>query len=90
MGPALDALDDTGIAQLSLSISKVLRKKHRAPFALKLRHPLRLFVQAYDAVVFASDAGSPSPALALNLERATKLLYVTPALLRSSGGCCNR
>lgn len=82
MEPALDSLDSASLTQLSLPTSKILHKEHRAPFALRLLHALRLFVQAQDAAVAAPDASPPSPALALNLEWATKLLHITPVLLQ--------
>lgn len=86
MGPALDSLDGVSLTQLSLSTSKVLRKEQRGPFAWQLRHPLHLFIEAHDAVLAASDASSPVPALVLILERATKLLHITLVLLQSSNG----
>lgn len=86
MGLALDALDGITLAQLSLSTSKVLRKKHRVSFALRLHHALHLFIQAHDAIVVAPDASSPPPALVFSLEYATTLLHITPPLLQSSDG----
>lgn len=83
-GLALDAL-----AQLLLSTSKVLRKKRRAPFAQRLHHAFRLFTQAHDAMVVIPDYSSPSLTPDLNLERATKFLHNTPALLQSSDGHCS-
>lgn len=74
MRPAIDALDGTTLAQLPLFMSKVLRKEHRAPFALRLRHSVRMLFQDHDIIVEASDASTRPPALALNMEWATSSL----------------
>ena len=86
----LDALDGTTLARMSLSTAKAVRQKHRMPFARSLRHALRIFCQAHNALQVASAGGPHNEALVTNLERATKLLHITPALLQSSDGCCSR
>ena len=59
------------------------------PFARCLRHALRLFRQAHNALQ-AAPADSPNTTnLVTNLERATKLLHITPALLQPSDGRCS-
>ena len=81
VGPVLDALDGMTLATNSLSTSKTIRQEHKMPFAHSLRHALRLFRQAHN-VLQAAPANSPNTAnLVTNLERATKLLHITPALL---------
>ena len=75
---------------MSLSTAKAVRQEHRMPFARSLRHALRIFCQAHSALQVA-PAGSPhNEVLVTNLERATKLLHITPALLQSSDGRCSR
>ena len=60
------------------------------PFALSLRHALRIFCQAHNALQ-VSPAGVPhNEALVTNLESATKLPHITQALLQSSDGRCSR
>lgn len=71
-------------------MSKILLHEHRIPSALRLRRVLHLFVQGHEAVVITPDASSLTLALAQILERATKLLHTTPALLPSSKGRCSR
>ena len=63
---------------------------HRMPFARSLRHALRIFCQAHNALQVAPAGGSHNEALVTNLERATKLIHITPALLQSSDGRCSR
>ena len=90
VGPMLDALDGTSLARMSLSTAKAIRQEHQMPFARSLRHALRIFCQAHNALQ-VTPAGSPhNEALVTNLERATKLLHITPALLRSSDERCSR
>ena len=60
------------------------------PFARSLRHALRVFCQAHNALQVAPAGGPHNEALVTNLERATKLLHTTPALLQSSDGRCSR
>ena len=86
----LDALDGTTLARMSLSTAKAVRQEHRMPFARSLRHALRIFCQAHNALQVAPPGGPHTEALVTNLERATKLLHITPALLQSSDGRCSR
>ena len=52
--------------------------------------PYAFFCQAHNALQVA-PAGSPNnEALVPNLERAAKILHITPALLQSSDGRCSR
>ena len=90
VGPMLDALDGTTLAGMSLSTAKAVRQEHRMPFARSLRHALRIFCQAHNALQVAPTGGPHNEALVTNLERATKLLHITPALLQSSDGRCSR
>ena len=90
MGPMLDALDGINLARMSLSTAKAIRQEHRMPFARSLRHALRIFCQAHNALQVAPAGGPYNEALVTNLERATKLLHITPALLQSSDGRCSR
>ena len=55
-----------------------------------LRHALRICCQAHNALQVAPAGGPHNEALVTNLERATKLLHITPALLQSSDGRCSR
>ena len=84
VGPMLYALDETTLARMSLSTAKAVRQEHRMPFARSLRHALRIFCQAHNALQVALAGGPHNEALVTNLERATKLLHITPALLQSS------
>ena len=86
----LDDLDGTTLARMSLSTAKAVRQEHRMPFARSLRHALRIFCQAHNALQVALAGDPHNEALVTNLERATKLLYITPALLQSSDGRCSR
>ena len=47
------------------------------------------FCQAHNALQIAPAGGAHNEALVTNLERATKLLHITPALLQSSDGRCS-
>ena len=89
VGPMLDALDGTSLATMSLSTAKAVRQEHRMSFARSLRHALRIFCRAHNALQVA-PAGPHNQAFVTNLERATKLLHITPALLQSSDGRCSR
>ena len=60
------------------------------PFARSLRHALRTFCQAHIALQVAPPGGPHNEALVTNLERATKLLHITPALLQLSDRRCSR
>ena len=90
MGSMLDALDGTTLARMFLSTAKAVGQEHRMPFARSLRHALRIFYQAHNALQVAPAGGPHNEALVTNLERATKLLHITPALVQSSDGRCNR
>ena len=86
----LDALDGATLARMSLSIAKAVRQEPRMPFARSLRHALRTFGQAHNALQVAPAGGPHNEALVTNLERATKFLHITPALPQSSNGRCSR
>ena len=86
----LDALDGTTLAKMFLSTAKAVRQKHRMPFARNLRHALRIFCQPHNALQVGPAGGPHDDALVTNLERATKLLHITLALLKSSDGRCSR
>ena len=90
VGSMLDALDGTTLARMSLSTAKAVRQEHRMLFARSLRHALCIFCQAHNALQVAPAGGPHNEALATNLERATKLLHITPALQQSSDGRCSR
>ena len=60
------------------------------PFARSLRHALRIYCQAHNALQVAPAGGPHNEALVTNLERAAKLLHITPALLQSPDGRCSR
>ena len=86
----LDALDGTALAKMSLSTAKAIRLEHRMPFDRSLRHALHIFCQAHNALQVGSAGGAHNEALVTNIDRDTKLLHTTPALLHSSGGRCSR
>ena len=88
MGPMLDALNGTTLARMSLSTAKAGRQEHRIPFARSLRHALRIFCEDHDALQVAPAGGPHNETFVTNLERATKLLRIGPALLQSSDGLC--
>ena len=90
VGPMLHALDGTTLARMSLSTAKAVRQEHRMPFTRSLRHALRIFCKARNALQVAPADGPHSEALVTNLERTTKLLHITPALLQSSDRRCNQ
>ena len=90
VGPMLHALDGATLARMSLPTAKAVQQEHRMPFARSLRHALRIFCQAHNALQVAPAGGPHNEALVTNLERATKLLHITPALLQSSDGRCSR
>ena len=50
VGPMLDALDGTTFARMSLSTAKAVLQEHRMPSARSLRHALRNFCQAHNAL----------------------------------------
>ena len=52
--------------------------------------PYVIFCQAHNALQVAPAGGLHNGPLVTNLERATKLLHITPALLQSSDGRCSR
>ena len=90
MGPMLDTLDLTTLAKMFLSTVKAVRQEHRMPFARSLRHALRIFCQAHNDLQVGPAGGPHNEALVPNLERATKLLHITPDLLQSSDGRSSR
>ena len=90
MGPMLDALDGSTLARMSLSTAKAIRQEHLMLFARSMRHALRIFCQAHNALQVAQAGDPHNEALVTNLERATKVLHITPALLQSSDGRCSR
>ena len=90
VGPMLNALDGTTLARMSLSTAKTVRQEHRRAFARSLRHALCMFCQAQNALQVAPAGGPHNEALVTNLERATKLLHITPALLQSTDRRCSR
>ena len=90
VGPMLDGQDGTALARMSLSTAKVVQPEHRMPFARSLRHALCIFCHAHSALQVAPGGGPNNEALVTNLERATKLLHITPALLESWDGPCSR
>ena len=51
--------------------------------------PTHFFCEGHNALQVAPAGGPHNEALVSNLERATKLLHITPALLQSSDGRCN-
>ena len=81
VGPALDRLDAATLTCLPFSTSKVIRQSHRRLFAVRFRHAVRLLLQAHGQCRLS--AGRQDEHLRLNVERAVKLLHVTPALLQS-------
>ena len=90
VGPMLDGLDRTTLARMSLSTAKSVRQEYRISFARDLRHALCIFCQARNALQVALAGGHYNEALVTNLERATKLLRITTALLQSTDGRCSR
>ena len=60
------------------------------PFARSLRHALRLFCQARNALQVAPAGGLNNEVLVTNLERTTKLLHITLALLQPTDERCSR
>ena len=59
-------------------------------FVRSMRHALRIFCQASNALQVVPAGGPHNEAIVTNLGRATKLLRITPALLQSSDGRCSR
>ena len=52
--------------------------------------PTDFFCQAHNALQVSPAGGPHNEALVTNLEKDTKLLHITPALLQSSDGRCSR
>ena len=67
VGPMLDALDGTTLARMSLSTAKAIWQEHRMPFARSLRHALRIFCQAHNALQVAPAGGPHNEASSLTL-----------------------
>ena len=63
---------------MSLSTANAVRQENRMPFARSLRHALRVFYQAHNALQVAPAGGHHNEALVTNLERATKFFHITP------------
>ena len=90
VGPMLGALDGTTLARMSLSTAKLVWQEHRMPCARSLRHALRFFCQAHNALQVAPAGGPHNEALVTNLEKATKFLHITPSFQQPSDGRCIR
>ena len=90
MGPMLDALEGRTLARMFFFTANVVQQEHRMPIVRSLRHALRIVCQAYNALQVASAGCPHDEALVTNLEKATKRLRITPALLQSSDGRCSR
>ena len=58
VGPMLDALVGTTLARIALSTAKAVRQEHRMSFARSLRHALRVFCQAHNALQVVSTSPS--------------------------------
>ena len=86
----LDAPDGAALAKMPLSTAKAVRQEHREAFARSLQHALRIFGQAYNAPQVAQADNPHTATLHKDLERATKLLHITPALIQSLDGRCSR
>ena len=86
----LDALDGTILARMFRSTAKAVRQKHRMPFARSMRHALSIYLSSSQCSTGSPPGGPHDEALVTNLERATKLLRTTPALLQSSDGRCSQ
>ena len=65
------------------------RQEHRAAFARSLQHALRIFCRAHNVLQVAQADNPHTATLHKDLERATKLLHITPTLLQSSDGRCS-
>ena len=88
--PTLDALDGTTLARMFRSMAKAVRQEHRMPFARSLRLALPIILSSSQCSTDSPVGGPHNEALVTNLERATKLLHITPALLQSSDGRCSQ
>ena len=69
MRPMLGALDETTRAGMSLSTAQVVRQEHRMPLARCLRHALRIFCQAHNALQVASAVVSTTRPSSLPLRQ---------------------
>ena len=90
VGPMLDALGGTTLARMFRSTAKAVRQEHRMPLARSLRHALRIFLSSSQCSTDNTVGGPHNEALVTNLQRATKLLHITPALLQLSDGRCSQ
>ena len=88
--PMLDALEGTTLARMFRSTAKAVRQEHRMPFVRSLRHALRTFLSSSQCSTGSPAGGPHNEALVTNLERATKLLHITPALLQPMDGRCSQ
>ena len=89
-GSMLDALDGTSLAKMSLSAAKTVLQEHPTPFVRSRRHSLSVLRQAHSALQVAPAGGPHNEPLVTNLERATKLLHITPVCVQSPDECCSR
>ena len=75
------------ISKLSFATSKNIRREHRRLFGSYFMHALQLFLQAQRALQSRVESGKTMvDREQTHLERATKLLHLTPALLQSADG----
>ena len=85
----MDHLPVSELSTLSFPTAKHIRREHRQLFNKFLLHVIKLFLQAHGSLRPISTE-EPPPAAHTNMERAIKLLHVTPALLQSVDGRLTR
>ena len=85
----LDQLPITDLSTLSFSTSKHIRRDHRRLFGNFLHHAMRLFIKAH-STLRARGEEQATQRDHTRLERAIKLLHLTPALLQSTDGRLTR
>ena len=82
---ALDSVPTSEIECLSFSTAKIIRHEHRQLFGTFFRHAVQLFTQAWGKCTTGRESDT-TQADRDQLNRAVKLLHVTPALLQSTDG----
>ena len=88
VGLALDSISAEELTKLSFATVKEVRPQHRNQLGHAIQHSIRLFLRAHEELVLQRATGHAQPGV--TIERAIKLLHLTPALLLSTDGRMSR
>lgn len=80
----MDKQGQPTLVLLPFSTAKGIHQAHGRLFAVRLRRPTRLLHQAHAQCPLSPERHDQQ--LSINLERAVKLLHLTPTLVQSSDG----